>query len=63
MAETIDLAKSIAKKKRIIMEVAGQIHDVVEDTLWQDYVHLPELSEKLVGLIQDLEAFQKAHSN
>lgn len=62
MTENIDPAKIIAKKKRIIMEVAGQIHDVVEDTLWQDYENLPVLSEKLVGLIQDLQAFQKTQS-
>lgn len=62
MTENIDPAKIIAKKKRIIMEVAGQIHDVVEDTLWQDYDNLPVLSEKLVGLIQDLQAFQKTQS-
>lgn len=62
MTENIDPAKIIAKKKRIIMEVAGQIHDVVEDTLWQDYDNLPVLSEKLVGLIQDLKTFQKTQS-
>ncbi len=60
MTEVIDPAKMIAKKKRIIMEVAGQIHDVVEETLWQDYVQLPELSEKLIALIEDLKAFQKS---
>ena len=60
MTEVIDPAKMIAKKKRIIMEIAGQIHDVVEETLWQDYVQLPELSEKLIALIEDLKAFQKS---
>lgn len=44
MTEVQDPQKILAKKKRIIMEVAGQIHDVVEDTLWSDYHRLPELS-------------------
>lgn len=60
MTEVVDPAKMIAKKKRIIMEVAGQIHDVVEETLWQDYTQLPELSEKLIALIEDLKVFQKS---
>ncbi len=60
MTEVVDPAKMIAKKKRIIMEVAGQIHDVVEETLWQNYTQLPELSEKLIALIEDLKVFQKS---
>lgn len=60
MTEVVEPAKMIAKKKRIIMEVAGQIHDVVEETLWQNYTQLPELSEKLIALIEDLKVFQKS---
>ncbi|MDR3413701.1 MAG: CCE_0567 family metalloprotein [Formivibrio sp.] len=58
MAE-LDTQKIIAKKKRIIMEVAGQIHDVVEDTLWSHYHQLPALSEKIQSLMADLDQFKK----
>lgn len=59
MTEQLDPQKLLAKKKRIIMEVAGQIHDVVEDTLWTDYSRLPELSQTLQALMADLKAFRK----
>ncbi len=62
MSETMDPTKVMAKKKRIIMEVAGQIHDVVEDSLWQDYVLLPQLSAKLHELIEDLNQFKLEHA-
>jgi len=42
-----DITKAIAKKKRIISEVAGQIHDIVEDSLWTEYSRLPLLSEQI----------------
>lgn len=47
--------KVLARKKRLISEVAGQIHDIVEDTLWSDYSMLPELSEKLQSMILEFE--------
>ena len=59
MTEVQDPQKMLAKKKRIIMEVAGQIHDVVEDTLWSDYQRLPELSQSLLGLMADLHQFKQ----
>lgn len=55
--------KMIARQKRIIMEVAGQIHDIVEDTLWQDYVRLPELSAKIQILMQELQQYQQTHAD
>jgi hypothetical protein len=62
MVETIDPIKAMAKKKRIIMELAGKIHDVVEDSLWQDYPKLSELSAELIVLIDELNQFQKTHA-
>ncbi|WP_084029426.1 CCE_0567 family metalloprotein [Lebetimonas sp. JH292] len=32
-----ELKKEIGKRKRKAVELAGQIHDIVEDTLWVDY--------------------------
>jgi len=59
MTEVQDPQKILAKKKRIIMEVAGQIHDVVEDSLWSDYQRLPELSQSLMELMADLQQFKQ----
>mgnify|MGYP000087122752 FL=1 len=59
MTEVQDPQKILAKKKRIIMEVAGQIHDVVEDTLWSDYQRLPELSQSITELMADLQQFKQ----
>jgi hypothetical protein len=59
MTEVQDPQKILAKKKRIIMEVAGQIHDVVEDTLWSDYQRLPELSQSIMELMADLQQFKQ----
>lgn len=54
-----EIQKAIAKKKRIISEVAGQIHDIVEDTLWTQYPELPVLAERIQTLMADLEQFQR----
>lgn len=54
-----DFQKMLAKKKRIIAEVAGQIHDVVEDTLWSHYAELPELAARIQELMADLEQFKR----
>lgn len=59
MTEGQDPQKILAKKKRIIMEVAGQIHDVVEDSLWSDYQRLPELSQSIMELMADLQQFKQ----
>jgi hypothetical protein len=59
MTEVQDPQKMLAKKKRIIMEVAGQIHDVVEDSLWSDYQRLPELSQSMLELMADLHQFKQ----
>nr|WP_321240607.1 CCE_0567 family metalloprotein [uncultured Tolumonas sp.] len=59
MTEGQDPQKILAKKKRIIMEVAGQIHDVVEETLWSDYQRLPELSQSMLELMADLQQFKQ----
>ena len=59
MTEVQDPQQILAKKKRIIMEVAGQIHDVVEDSLWSDYQRLPELSQSMLELMADLHQFKQ----
>ena len=50
--------KALAKKRRLISELAGQIHDVVEDTLWTEYTELPKMSEKMQMLMAEFEAMK-----
>ncbi len=54
--------KELARLKRLASEIAGEIHDIVEDTLWVKYPELPILSAKIVGAIQEAEAFKAQHN-
>lgn len=59
MSEDIKaVKKELAKRKRLAVEVASEIHDIVEDTLWTDYVKMPELSEKLRVLVEEANTFK-----
>jgi hypothetical protein len=60
--ETKELKKGLAKRKRLAVEIASEIHDIVEDTLWSDYVKMPELSEKLIAAVEEANTF-KAENN
>ena len=52
------LKKEFAKRKRMAVEIASEIHDIVEDTLWMDYNKMPELSEKLVAAVEEANKFK-----
>jgi len=41
------IKKEYAGYKRKVTEIAGDIHDIVEDTIWNDYKKLIELSQKV----------------
>ncbi|EIC20678.1 CCE_0567 family metalloprotein [Thiorhodovibrio frisius] len=56
--EAQDQKKALAKLKRKATEIAGQIHDIVEDSLWTDYGQLPELSAKLVSACKEVDEFK-----
>jgi hypothetical protein len=60
--EVAELKKEWAKRKRIAVEIASEIHDIVEDTLWTDYVKMPELSQKLAVAVEEANNF-KAQNN
>jgi len=45
--EQKEIKKEFAGYKRKVTQIAGEIHDIVEDTIWTDYVKLPELSQKI----------------
>jgi len=56
-----ELKKELARLKRIAVEIAGEIHDIVEDSLWIKYKELPILSAKIVEAIKEAEAFKETH--
>ena len=53
-----ELKKELARRKRTAIEIASQIHDIVEDSLWVDFDKMPGLSEKLVAAVQDANRFK-----
>lgn len=53
--------KELAKYKRKVVELAGVVHDIVEDTIWTDYDKLPELSEKIAIAMKDVTEFKEQH--
>lgn len=55
------IKKEFAGYKRKVTEVAGEIHDIVEDTIWTDYTRLPELSEKIGEMMKDVNDFKAKH--
>ncbi len=59
--ETKELKKELAKFKRQAVEIASEIHDIVEDTLWTDYVKMPELAQKLYEAVDEANKFKDAN--
>ncbi len=57
-AEAKAIKKELAKRKRMAVEIASEIHDIVEDTLWTDYVKMPELSQKLIAAVEEANTFK-----
>jgi hypothetical protein len=56
--EVKELKKEFARRKRIASDIASEIHDIVEDTLWVEYEKMPALAEKLVAAVQDANRFR-----
>ncbi|AXX93224.1 hypothetical protein CPU12_05655 [Malaciobacter molluscorum LMG 25693] len=53
--------KQLAKYKRKVVELAGILHDIVEDTIWHDYDKLPKLSEDILVAMNDVNKFKQKH--
>lgn len=62
MPEEIDHKKELAKLKRFAVEIASEIHDIVEDTVWTNHVKMPELAEKLYNAVETANRYKKEHS-
>lgn len=56
-AEQKELKKELAKYKRKVVELAGEVHDIVEDSIWTDYVRLPKLSEDIDSAMNIVNEF------
>jgi len=58
LEEAKDLKKELAKRKRMAIDIASEIHDIVEDSLWVDYEKMPALAEKLVAAVHEANRFK-----
>lgn len=63
MSEDVkELKKEHAKLKRLATEIASQIHDIVEDTLWSDYGKLEGLGKEIAEACEKANAFKKENN-
>lgn len=58
----VDHKKELAKLKRFAVEIASEIHDIVEDTVWSNHVKMPELAEKLYNAVEKANKYKAEHS-
>lgn len=59
MQDDKEARKELARLKRQASELAGQIHDIVEEHLWTHYRDLPGLSNRLIAAIEAAEHFKQ----
>lgn len=62
MSEEIDHKKELAKLKRLAVEIASEIHDIVEDTVWTNHVKMPSLAQKLYEAVEKANSYKAEHS-
>ncbi len=60
-AELKEKKKELAKMKRQAVELASQVHDIVEDTLWTDYDKLGDLSAQIKVAVEQANSFKEAN--
>ncbi len=58
MQDEKELKRELAKYKRLAVEIASEIHDIVEDTVWTNHVKMPELAKKLVDAVETANKFK-----
>jgi uncharacterized coiled-coil DUF342 family protein len=59
--EQKEAKKELAKFKRKVVELAGEVHDIVEDSIWTDYVKLSKLSEDIDSAMKEVLEFLEQH--
>jgi hypothetical protein len=58
----MDHKKELAKLKRLAVEIASEIHDIVEDTVWTNHVKMPQLAQKLYEAVEKANQYKAEHS-
>lgn len=58
----MDHKKELAKLKRLAVEIASEIHDIVEDTVWTNHVKMPQLAQKLYEAVEKANQYKTEHS-
>lgn len=56
-----EIKKELATFKRKITQTAGLIHDIVEDSLWEEYAQLPKLSEEIQIQMREMLDFKSKY--
>lgn len=51
--------KELARLRRMVADVAGRIHDIVEERVLSDYVALPALAAELSQACEAYHAFRQ----
>jgi hypothetical protein len=59
--EQKEIKKQAAGYKRKVVEIAGVIHDIVEDTIWSEYDKLPALSQDVQDAMAEYLAFKSKY--
>jgi hypothetical protein len=59
--EQKEIKKEFAGYKRKVTEIAGEIHDIVEDTIWTDYERLIPLSQSIQDAMKTVTDFKAQH--
>ncbi len=54
-----DGRKELARLRRVVAELAGRIHDVVEERVLTDYAALPALAAELATACEAFHAFRR----
>jgi hypothetical protein len=56
--EQKEIKKQYAGYKRKVTELAGIMHDIVEDTIWTEYTKLGELSSQIEEAMKPVLEFK-----
>jgi hypothetical protein len=59
--EQKEIKKQYAGYKRKVTELAGIMHDIVEDTIWTEYTKLGELSSQIEEAMKPVLEFKAKH--
>ena len=59
--EQKEIKKEYAKAKRIVSEIAGVMHDIVEDTIWTKYTELAGLSKQIEEAMVEVNSLKEKY--